>query len=240
MPSPYHELKERAWAANQEIPRRGLAIYTFGNVSALDAARGVMAIKPSGVEYEKLGVDDLVVVDLAGKIVEGKLRPSSDTPTHLVLYRSFAAVGGIWLMYLLGYNLSVAVAVGFIALVGVAAETGVVMLVYLDRAWSDVTKRCRIEGRSANAEDLREAIMHGAVLRVRPKMMTVVAIMASLLPIMWGTGTGSEVMRRIAAPMVGGMASATILTLVVIPAVYALVKERGLARVAGASAADSA
>ena len=95
MPSPYRELKERAWAANQEIPKRGLAIYTFGNVSALDADRGVVAIKPSGVEYERLAVDDLVVVDLAGKLVEGKLRPSSDTPTHLVLYRAWTGIGGV-------------------------------------------------------------------------------------------------------------------------------------------------
>lgn len=95
MTSPYRELKERAWAANQEIPKRGLAIYTFGNVSALDAARGVVAIKPSGVPYDSLGVDDLVVLDLEGKVVEGKLRPSSDTPTHLLLYRSWKGVGGI-------------------------------------------------------------------------------------------------------------------------------------------------
>src|SRR5512141_1126982 len=95
MASPYRELKERAWACNQEIPKRGLAIYTFGNVSMLDAARGVIAIKPSGVEYDKLEVDDLVVVDLSGKLVEGKLRPSSDTPTHLVLYRAFEGIGGV-------------------------------------------------------------------------------------------------------------------------------------------------
>lgn len=95
MASPYRELKERAWAANQEIPKRGLAIYTFGNVSALDAARGVIAIKPSGVEYDKLVPDDLVVVDLAGEIVEGKLRPSSDTKTHLVLYRAWKGIGGV-------------------------------------------------------------------------------------------------------------------------------------------------
>jgi len=95
MPSPYQELKERAWAANQEIPKQGLAIYTFGNVSALDAARGVMAIKPSGVPYDRLAVDDLVVMDLSGKLVEGKLRPSSDTPTHLVLYRAWQGIGGI-------------------------------------------------------------------------------------------------------------------------------------------------
>lgn len=95
MPSPYRELKERAWAANLEIPQRGLAIYTFGNVSALDAERGVIAIKPSGVAYANLTVDDLVVVDLEGKIVEGTLRPSSDTKTHLVLYRAWKGIGGV-------------------------------------------------------------------------------------------------------------------------------------------------
>jgi L-ribulose-5-phosphate 4-epimerase len=93
VPSPYREVKERAWAANKEIPKRGLAIYTFGNASALDASRGVVAIKPSGVEYDGLAVDDLVVVDLSGRIVEGRLRPSSDTPTHLVLYREWADLG---------------------------------------------------------------------------------------------------------------------------------------------------
>lgn len=95
MPSPYRELKERAWTANQEIPKRGLAIYTFGNVSAFDADRGVIAIKPSGVAYDELSVDDLVVLDLEGRIVEGRLRPSSDTPTHLVLYRNWKGIGGV-------------------------------------------------------------------------------------------------------------------------------------------------
>jgi L-ribulose-5-phosphate 4-epimerase len=95
MPSPYRELKERAWAANQEIPKRGLAIYTFGNVSALDAARGVVAIKPSGVAYDVLTPDDLVIVDLAGQVVEGSLRPSSDTATHLVLYRAWPGIAGV-------------------------------------------------------------------------------------------------------------------------------------------------
>lgn len=137
----------------------------------------------------------------------------------------FALVGGIWLMWALEYNLSVAVAVGFIALAGVAAETGVIMLIYLDHAWEAVKKKNHENGKTTNIGDLYEAIMEGAVERVRPKMMTVVAIMAGLLPIMWGTGTGSEVMSRIAAPMVGGMLSSTILTLIVIPAIYALVKE---------------
>ena len=142
----------------------------------------------------------------------------------------FALVGGVWLMWLLGYNLSVAVAVGFIALAGVAAETGVIMLIYLDHAWEAIKTKCRVAGREPGVADLYEAVMEGAVERVRPKMMTVVAIMAGLLPIMWGTGTGSEVMSRIAAPMVGGMISSTILTLAVIPAIYALVKQWRLGR----------
>jgi len=137
----------------------------------------------------------------------------------------FALVGGVWLMWWLGYNLSVAVAVGFIALAGVAAETGVIMLIYLDHAWEAAKVRCSAAGRQPDVGDLYAAVMEGAVERVRPKMMTVVAIMAGLLPILWGTGTGSEVMSRIAAPMVGGMVSSTVLTLAVIPAIYALVKQ---------------
>jgi Cu(I)/Ag(I) efflux system membrane protein CusA/SilA len=153
------------------------------------------------------------------------------TETFIVMLSvPFALVGGVWLMWLLGYNLSVAVAVGFIALAGVAAETGVVMLIYLDRAWEEAKARCREAGRAPNVSDLYEAVMEGAVERVRPKMMTVVAIMAGLLPIMWGTGTGAEVMSRIAAPMVGGMVSSTVLTLAVIPAIYALVKQWQLTR----------
>ncbi len=142
----------------------------------------------------------------------------------------FSLVGGIWLMYLLDYNLSVAVAVGFIALAGVAAETGVVMLIYLDQAFTALTTKRRAAGERVTVSDLYDAVMQGAVLRVRPLMMTVFAIITGLLPIMWGSGTGSEVMRRIAAPMVGGMISATILTLIVIPATYALVKEFAIRR----------
>ncbi|MEN9398892.1 MAG: hypothetical protein RLZ81_3422, partial [Pseudomonadota bacterium] len=142
----------------------------------------------------------------------------------------FALVGGVWLMWALGYNLSVAVAVGFIALAGVAAETGVIMLIYLDHAWEAVKVQCRAQGQAPGVAQLYQAVMEGAVERVRPKMMTVVAIMAGLLPIMWGTGTGSEVMSRIAAPMVGGMVSSTVLTLAVIPAIYTLVKQWRLAR----------
>jgi Cu(I)/Ag(I) efflux system membrane protein CusA/SilA len=147
------------------------------------------------------------------------------TETFIVMLSvPFALVGGVWLMWWLGYNLSVAVAVGFIALAGVAAETGVVMLIYLDHAWQAIRDRRAAEGVAPTAGDLYAAVMEGAVERVRPKMMTVVAIMAGLLPIMWGSGTGAEVMSRIAAPMVGGMISSTVLTLAVIPAIYALVK----------------
>ena len=136
----------------------------------------------------------------------------------------FAAIGAIWYLNYLGYNLSVAVWVGIIALAGVAAETGVVMLVYLDEAYE---RRVR-EGRMTTTQDLREAIMEGAVQRVRPKMMTVAAIMGGLLPIMWTTGTGADVMKRIAAPMIGGMVSSTLLTLVVIPVLYALWRSRSI------------
>jgi copper/silver efflux system protein len=140
----------------------------------------------------------------------------------------FALTGGFWLLYLMGFNMSVAVAVGFIALAGVAAETGVVMLIYLDHALADVTARRKAEGERVGLGDLYAAIIEGAVERVRPKMMTVVAIMASLLPILWSTGTGSDVMKRIAVPLIGGMLSSAILTLVVIPAIYVLVKNRRL------------
>jgi len=136
----------------------------------------------------------------------------------------FALAGGLWLMWWLGFNLSVAVAVGFIALAGVAAETGVVMLIYLDNALTALQAQRVAQGRSFTHDDLYAAIMAGAVERVRPKMMTVAAIMAGLLPIMWSHGTGAEVMQRIAVPMIGGMVSSTLLTLVVIPAIYAVVK----------------
>ena len=142
----------------------------------------------------------------------------------------FALVGGVWLMFLMGFNMSVAVAVGFIALAGVSAETGVIMLIYLDHALAEARAACTRDNRTFTAADLRSAIMTGAVERVRPKMMTVTAIMAGLLPILWSTGTGSELMRRIAVPMVGGMASSAILTLLVIPAIYAAIKGIGLQR----------
>ncbi|HET6827483.1 MAG TPA: efflux RND transporter permease subunit, partial [Ramlibacter sp.] len=156
----------------------------------------------------------------------------------------FALVGGVWLLWLLGYNLSVAGAVGFIALAGVAAEFGVIMLLYLRHAWDERLAR------GAHAEaDLKDAIREGAVLRVRPKAMTVAVILAGLLPIMWGGGTGSEVMRRIAAPMVGGMVTAPLLSMLLIPAGYLLMRRRrdrvssprpGAARAAARDGPDAA
>ena len=131
----------------------------------------------------------------------------------------FALAGGVWFMWILGYNLSVASGVGFIALAGVAAEFGVIMLLYLKNAWSD-----RLSEGKTGFLDLLDAIREGAVLRVRPKAMTVAVIIAGLMPIMWGSGTGSELMRRIAAPMVGGMVTAPLLSMFVIPAAYLLMR----------------
>jgi len=153
-------------------------------------------------------------------------RPIAETAI-VMLSLPFALVGGLWLMWWLGFNFSVAVAVGFIALAGVAAETGVVMLIYLNQALGEIRKQRKAEGRPLTRSD-HKAIMEGAVERVRPKMMTVVAIMTGLLPIMWSTGTGSEIMQRIAVPMIGGMVSSTLLTLIVIPAIFGLIKGFGL------------
>jgi len=149
----------------------------------------------------------------------------SVTETAIVMLSlPFAVVGGVWIMWLLDYNLSIAVAVGFIALAGVAAETGVVMLVYLDHAWQEATR----DGKRPGLAELVAAIEHGAVNRVRPKLMTVLAIMLGLVPVLWSHGTGASVMKRIAAPMVGGMVTSTVLTLVVIPVLYYLWRRRGL------------
>jgi copper/silver efflux system protein len=160
----------------------------------------------------------------------------------VMLSLPFALVGGVWLMWLLDFNLSVATAIGFIALAGVAAETGVIMLIYLDHAY----RERRDSGTMRSRADVDAAVEYGAVERVRPKMMTVTAIIAGLLPILWSAGAGADVMKRIAAPMVGGMVSSTILTLVVIPAIYSLWREseirredrRAAAALAGVSARD--
>jgi Cu(I)/Ag(I) efflux system membrane protein CusA/SilA len=132
-----------------------------------------------------------------------------------------ALIGGFWLLYALGFNLSVAGVVGFIALAGVAAEFGVIMLLYLKQAWSEREARG-----DTSVSALLDAIQEGAVQRVRPKAMTVAVILAGLIPIMWSHGTGSEVMQRIAAPMVGGMVTAPLLSLFVVPAVYLLIRKR--------------
>jgi Cu(I)/Ag(I) efflux system membrane protein CusA/SilA len=143
----------------------------------------------------------------------------------------FALAGGIWFLWLLGHNLSVASGVGFIALAGVSAEFGVIMLLYLKHAWNDRLNK----GKSSEA-DLLDAIREGAVLRVRPKAMTVAVIIAGLVPIMVGVGTGSEVMKRIAAPMVGGMVTAPLLSMIVVPVVYLLLRRRELRKAARTAA----
>lgn len=147
----------------------------------------------------------------------------------------FALIGGFWLLYFLGHAVSVASAIGFIALAGVATEFGVIMLLYLKRAWE-----ARLElGLPLSAALLDEAIREGAVLRVRPKAMTVAVIIAGLLPIMFGEGAGSEVMQRIAAPMVGGMITAPLLSMLVIPAAYQLMRRRGLKPAANGAPGES-
>jgi len=149
-----------------------------------------------------------------------------NVPESLIVMLSlpFSIVGGVWFIYLLNYNMSIAVGVGFIALAGVAAETGVVMLIYLDQAYEE---KLHERGAPLTLTDVYDSIMTGAVERVRPKMMTVMAIMAGLLPLFWGHGAGADTMRRIAAPMIGGMVTSTVLTLIVIPAIYAIWRGRG-------------
>lgn len=173
----------------------------------------------------------LLVVPLTLALIVGLLYANFRrwTPVLIVLVSlPFALVGGLWLMWAMGYPMSVASAVGFVALAGVAAETGIVMLIYLEQAWQ---ARCaRLEGRTPDATDLQAAIVEGAVGRVRPKMMTVTAIIAGLLPIVWSHGAGADVMRRIATPMLGGMLSSALLTLLVIPALYSLLMQRHLVR----------
>lgn len=146
----------------------------------------------------------------------------------IMLTLPLAMVGGLWLMHYLGYNLSIAVGVGFIALAGVAVEIGVIMLVYLNQAWHYTKLDAKEQSKSLNEDDLSNSIREGAGLRVRPVMMTVLTVIIGLIPIMYGEGTGSEVMQRIAAPMIGGMASALLLTLLVLPAIFKLWKTREL------------
>ncbi len=215
-----------------DVRDRDLGSYVADAKKAVEASvkfpTGYYAVWSGQFEYYERAKSRLMVViplTLLIILVLLYLNFRRMTETLIVMLSlPFALVGGFWLMWWLGFNLSVAVAVGFIALAGVAAETGVIMLIYLDHALEARKALAAREGRKLRREDLHAAIMEGAVERVRPKMMTVVAIMAGLLPILWSAGTGSEVMQRIAVPMIGGMVSSTILTLVVIPAIYAVVK----------------
>ncbi|MFT7504739.1 MAG: Cu(I)/Ag(I) efflux system membrane protein CusA/SilA, partial [Gammaproteobacteria bacterium] len=140
----------------------------------------------------------------------------------------FAMIGGIWLLYLEGFNFSVAVGVGFIALAGVAVQIGVIMLVYLNQTYKRMLENHHSDNTPVSLSSLQQAVLEGAVMRVRPVMMTSAAIILGLLPVLYGTGTGSEIMSRIAAPMVGGMVSALLLTLLILPAIYLLWKKRGI------------
>lgn len=239
------EVKLTRGATSIRTENGQLAIYIFvdianrdlgGYVAEAQAAVAASVEMPAGYsvawsgqyEYLERARDRLMIVvplTLALIFLLLYLNFKALTETMIVMLSlPFALVGGIWMMWWLGFNASVAVAVGFIALAGVAAETGVIMLVYLDHALRDEKAKCLVEGRPFAKEDLNKAIMIGAVERVRPKVMTVVAIMAGLLPILWSTGAGSEIMQRIAGPIIGGMVSSTLLTLVVIPAVYGLAK----------------
>jgi Cu(I)/Ag(I) efflux system membrane protein CusA/SilA len=210
----------------------------------VDFPQGMYVTWSGQFEYLERAVDKLRIViplTLAIIFVLLYLSLSRVAETMLVMLAvPFSLVGGVWYLWVLDYNLSVAVAVGFIALAGVAAETGVVMLVYIDNAWKEVQERCRAAGRLPTRTELYDAVVYGAVERVRPKIMTVVTTIAALAPVMWATGTGSEIMRRIAAPMVGGMVSSTVLTLVVIPALYSLVLQRRLARATRDASAPAA
>ena len=203
-------------------------------IEAFDRDAVDYLLKPVGEERLARAVERLkVVVPLTLAIIVLLLYLNFRNAQDVLLILGalpFALVGGVWLLYLLDYDLSIAAAVGFIALAGVAAETGVVMVMYLEHAWSGRQAQARADGREPTRTDLREAIVEGALLRLRPKLMTVITIIVGLLPIMWGSGTGSEVMRRIAAPMVGGMVSATVLTLVIIPSIYLIVNGWSLSR----------
>lgn len=186
----------------------GYTLVWSGQFEALERAQARLAY----VVPITLSIIFLLLYLQFGTLVEASL---------IMLSLPFSLVGGAWIMWALGYNMSVATAIGFIALAGVAAETGVIMLIYLDQAY----RRRKEAGSLHTRQDVDDAVEYGAVERVRPKMMTVTAIIAGLLPIMWSHGAGADVMKRIAAPMVGGMVSSTILTLLVIPAVYSLWKE---------------
>ncbi len=209
----YVERAQRSVAANVEFPPGYRAVWS-GQFEYLERAKARLTL----VVPLTIAIIFVLLYLNFGRLAETLI---------VLLSVPFSLIGGLWLTWWMGFNLSVAVAVGFIALAGVAAETGVVMLIYLDQALNETHASCKHEGRPLTRTDVQAAIMAGAVERVRPKMMTVAAIMAGLLPILWSSGAGSEIMQRIAAPMIGGMVSSTVLTLAVIPAIYSIVKARG-------------
>jgi Cu(I)/Ag(I) efflux system membrane protein CusA/SilA len=198
----------RSVVARQVQLPPGYRLHWSGQYEAIERVESRLAV----VVPLTLGIIALLLYLTFGTVAETAI---------VMLSLPFALVGGVWIMWLLGYNLSIAAAVGFIALAGVAAETGVVMLIYLDQAW-------RERGAAGGEQGLVAAVEHGAVNRVRPKLMTVLAIMLGLVPVLWSHGAGASVMKRIAAPMVGGMVTSTVLTLVVIPVLYYLWRRRGL------------
>ncbi len=206
---------QQAVAANVELPP-GYSVSWSGQFEFLERATAKLKVV---VPFTLLII--LVLLYLTFRRMDEALLIMATMP--------FALIGGIWLLWALGHNLSVASVVGFIALAGVAAEFGVIMLVYLKQAWE-----ARLARGQNDAAALLDAIREGAVLRVRPKAMTVATIVAGLLPILWSSGTGSEVMQRIAAPMVGGMVSAPLLSLFVVPVVYRLLRQRRLGGAQGA------
>lgn len=211
----YVEEAQQALAEYMELPP-GYSISWSGQFEYMERAKAKLAV--------------VVPVTLVIILLLLFLNFRRLTPVLMIMGTlPLALVGGVWLLDMLGYNLSVAVGVGFIALAGVAVEIGVLMIVYLEQALTRHQSLADEAGRPLNRSDIDEAVIEGALLRVRPIMMTVIATIAGLLPIMFGDGTGSEVMRRIAAPMVGGMTSATILTLLVIPAAFLIWKRVGLA-----------
>jgi copper/silver efflux system protein len=198
-------LEAQAVVAREVQLPPGYRLHWSGQYEAIERVQSRLAV----VVPLTLGIIALLLYLTFGTLAETAI---------VMLSLPFALVGGVWIMWLLGYNLSIAAAVGFIALAGVAAETGVVMLIYLDHAWRDAVKN----NAPPALGELVDAIEHGAVNRVRPKLMTVLAIMLGLVPVLWSHGAGASVMKRIAAPMVGGMVTSTVLTLIVIPVIYYL------------------
>jgi Cu(I)/Ag(I) efflux system membrane protein CusA/SilA len=219
-PSSYLQEARARLAAAVPLPA-GYAIAWSGQYEAMARVRARLTL--------------VIPLTLACIILLLYLNTGSFVKTAIVLLAvPFSAVGAIWFLYALGYNMSVAVWVGLIALVGVDAETGVFMLLYLDLA----CERARAEGRLRNRDELRQAIMQGAVTRVRPKFMTVATMFLGLVPIMWATGTGADVMKRIAAPLIGGLLTSFVLELVIYPPIYQLWKWHAEVNAAGEEARD--